>query len=160
MPDKIYDIAVRYILRRPHSEYELLVKLRRKGFMADEIEEVFETLREEKHLNDKLLAEQLVNYHNEHKPYGRFGLYHRLRKKGFKKEHISRAIEKNLSPDREREILEGLAMAKKNNLERLIATSSDQLAQQKQREKLARFLISRGFNNSLVLEVLEKVSPM
>jgi len=82
MKDNAYDAAVRYILRRPHTEYELLIKLKRKSYNIEEINIAIDNLKKEGHVDDARLALDLVVWHNKTRPMGSFGLRQSLRKRG------------------------------------------------------------------------------
>lgn len=167
MRDDAYQAAVRYILRRPHTEYELIVKLKRKGYHMDEINSAIDNLKKEQHIDDAVLACDLVNWHNQRRPLGRFGLRQRLRKKGVKTEHIQAALEKNLPERLERKLLWDLATKKYAQLQKIYDRVHEQEHDRGQgqqtdmplpvRDKLARFLIGRGFSNELIISVLEQI---
>jgi regulatory protein len=141
MNDSAYDAAARIILRRPHTVRELTEKLRKKNFSAEAIEEAISTLKEHHYLDDTKLAKQFVEWHINYKPMGRCALRFTMIKKGFQASDIESALER-LTSDVEKSLVKRLVEQR---------TAKGNVA----RDKLARFLLSRGFDNETVLTSLE-----
>jgi len=150
MNNSAYEAALRSLVRRPHAEGELKQKLRRKNFTQMEIELAIEKLRGEGQINDAQLACELVQWHLDYRPLGRMGLKRRLSLRCFKESHIEAALEQVLTPEAEQKALRSLFEA------RLRRTDLQQLSEQKRRERLARFALSRGFSTGLVLDQLDQ----
>ena len=141
MNDTAYEAAARMILRRPHTIKELTQKLRQKNFVADDIEAALATLKESHHLDDAKLAQQFVEWHIQYKPMGRRALRFTMMKKGFETSDIDTSLTQ-LTSEIERDLAQRLIEQR---------ASKGVVA----RDKLARFLLSRGFDNETVLTLLE-----
>lgn len=149
MPDSAYDAAARMLLRRPHSVRELTDKLKRKGFSVDDVSDTVERLQSEHHLHDAALARQLVRWHIEHRPSGRRAVRQRLQLKGLPAEHIDTALTELLTRDVEKDCAERALEG------RLRHTDLATLPRAKRRDRLARFLLSRGFDSDVVISLLD-----
>jgi regulatory protein len=143
MNDTAYEAAARMILRRPHTVKELTQKLRLKNFSADDIADAVTTLKESHHIDDTQLAKQFVEWHIKYNPMGRRALRFKMVKKGFEAADIESALEQ-LTSSVEHDLVKRL-------IEQRTARGNVT------REKLARFLLSRGFDNETVLTLLEAV---
>ncbi|MFO0702735.1 MAG: regulatory protein RecX [Candidatus Andersenbacteria bacterium] len=153
MDKTAYDAAARMLLRRPHSQRELTDKLRTKGFASDEVAAALDRLTSEHHLDDAALAAQLVRWHVEHRPSGRRAVKQRLLLKGLPAELIDGAIASILT----RNVEQGCAQ---RALElRLHHSDLATLPAGKRRDRLARFLLSRGFDSELVIDLLDHLAP-
>jgi SOS response regulatory protein OraA/RecX len=139
-----YQYAARLLLVRPHAEQDLAVKMRRKGFEASAIAAAIQQLRQEKHLDDARLVREVIEWHITYRPYGRQGLRARLARKGFTSSDINVALSERLTPTREREVC--LFLARKR------------AARTPDRDKLARFLLARGFAQDAVIDALDAVT--
>ncbi len=142
MNDTAYEAALRVLIRRPHAERELGVKLARKKFSQDEIAEAIARLKNEKYLDDAKLARDLVRWFVEYRPMGRRGVRFKMQQRGFSAEDIAAGLSENYPPEMEKTLAQKLVQTKPR------AT----------REKTARFLVSRGFATDIVLEALDQVS--
>ncbi|MFH0831177.1 MAG: regulatory protein RecX [Parcubacteria group bacterium] len=154
MNDTAYEAALRILLRRPHAEGELVEKLQRKKFSAEEVTATIGQLRAEKYLNDTKLASEFVAWHLEYKPMGRRGIRQRMLLRKFKPVDIETALQALVTPEAER------CAAQKLLESRLSRESIKKLAPQEQRERLARFMLARGFDTELVLSLLDKMTQL
>jgi len=141
-PD-IYLAALKILVRRPHAQEELVRKLKKKGYAADQIEQVIVRLQQEKYLDDAKLACELVEWHSKYRPLGRRGLFWRLKRKGFTTEHIEAALKKTWSPELELKMARQLTTRKPGT-----------------REQLIRFLQRRGFSDDVILTSLEDAKKL
>jgi regulatory protein len=122
--------------RRDHSEAEVTLKLKRKGFSAADIAKTLAWLKNNHLLNDALFARRYIESIVRSKPVGPRWLRHKLRAKGVATSVITSALAELLPPEREKELAQA-AVA------RWQRTHPD-TAQDPQR--LMRFLMSRGFS--------------
>jgi len=150
MDDNAYDAAARMLLRRPHAERELTDKLRRKQFSDDDIAAAVARLHDEHHFDDAALALQLVRWHVEHRPSGKRAVRQRLQLKGLPREAIDAAIAGALPQDVER------ACARRALESRTSKSDLSTLPPAKRRDRLARFLLSRGFDGDVVIDLLDE----
>ncbi len=150
MNNTAYETALRIILVRAHAEGELADKLRKKHFADQEIQETLDQLRAEKYINDAKLAREYVQWHLDYKPMGKRGIVQRLRLRKFKEADIEAAVRELVTP-------EVVAEGAKRLIElRLARTDLKSLSPDKRRERLARFLLSRGFDTDLVLSLIDQ----
>jgi len=149
MNNTAYETALRIILLRPHVEQELIDKLRKKEFGTEEIDETLIQLRAQKYINDTKLAADFVRHHLEYKPMGKRGIRQRMLIRRFKPADIEQAL-RSVTPEDE------LAACQRLLESRASRPSIIALPPAERRDKLARFLLSRGFDSELVLRVLQK----
>ncbi|MFO0705082.1 MAG: regulatory protein RecX [Candidatus Andersenbacteria bacterium] len=149
MNDTAYEAALRILVRRPHAEGELAAKLRKKEFPPEEIAVTLAQLRTEKQLNDPKLAREYVQWHLDYKPMGRRGIVQRLRLRKFKEPDIEAAVGELVTPEAER------AGALRLLESRLQHSDLAKLPPAKKRDRLARYLLARGFDTELVLSLLD-----
>ncbi|MDP2587798.1 MAG: regulatory protein RecX [bacterium] len=149
MKDTAYEAALRILVRRPHSEGELAQKLKRKSFDDDEIAATLDQLRADRHLDDSRLARDFVQYHLDYKPMGKRGIARRMYLKKFTQADIDQALVV-VDQQVEQRLAEQLARRK------LATTALQNTSPERQREKVVRFLLSRGFSNDTVGSLLDR----
>lgn len=133
--------AIRSLLHRRQSEQQIREKITKRFPEADP-EPVIERLKELNYLNDQALSEAWVNHRLMTSPRGKYALQRELRGKGV----TSSDQEKALKDYDEPAALKALALQKWSKI-------ADQNIH-KRREKLMRFLVSRGFTISDVVRVV------
>jgi len=148
--EKSFDEAVksagRLLSRRQHTVSELRGKLARREFPKPVIEEVVASLVERKFLDDASFAE---SYFNEltAKGLGLTRIRLEMRKRGVPPEISSEVLGRGFSEDDEaRRAAEAL---KKRHL--FFEREKDP---KKRREKMFRYLASRGFSSSVILKAV------
>lgn len=143
--------AMDFLAVRPLTEAELRTKLSAGGrFSSEEIAEALLQCRSRGYLNDELLASDAAQYLNSG-GRGRGMIRKKLRQRGIPEEMLTQALEE-ISPEAEMEAARAAADGKM----RLLVREKDA---RKKREKLFRFLISRGFAPDLSGRVVsEKMS--
>jgi len=149
MKDTAYEAALRILVRRPHSEGELAQKLKRKSFDDQEIAATLDRLRADRHLDDSRLARDFVQYHIDYKPMGKRGIARRMYLKKFTQADIDQALVV-VDQQVEQRLAEQLARRK------LTTTALQNTSPERQREKVVRFLLSRGFSNDTVGSLLDR----
>ncbi len=133
---KLLSFALKKLARRQYSVYEMDRLMRYKGYEGKEIETVIKKLLSLGYLNDKALAESLLELYTLHKPHGKMKLKAKLLQKGIPEDIISLQMEK-FDPAMERET--ALTAARRF----LIKNEPDQ-------QKLARFLARKGFSQEVI----------
>ncbi len=138
----------RYCAYRDRSKQEVKLKLSHYGLSPAESEDIMRTLTEEGFLDERRFA---VNYAN-----GKF------KSNSWGKIKISRGLESHgLSPDRIREGLESLDETQyQQKLEDLMKTKWERLAVDDvfiKKHRISSFLIGKGFEPSLVWELLDSM---
>ena len=142
MAKSVLEKAMDHLALRPLSTNELRTKLSSSGkYTPDEVDEAIDICRTKGYLNDSLLAADAAQFLNACGK-GRNLIRKKLRTRGISEEELSEALEK-LTPENESAAARSAAAGKL----RLLVREKDK---RKKREKLFRFLISRGFSPDLV----------
>ena len=136
--------AFRLLGRRPHSSYELKIKLKQKGYNDILINEVIKQLKESNYLNDYEFAKSFTEEHIKNKLWGQRKTEAELFKRGVNREIISRIINEEFSDSNQFDNAFKLAGKKYKALLKG-NTSSD-----KMHSKLISFLITRGYDYDIV----------
>lgn len=139
---KAYDRALNYLSYRPRSEQEIRQYLRGKAMADDQIDQILERLRRVGLVDDTAFAEAWVRNRAATKPRGARALRQELRLKGVAKPIVEEAI-----ADLD-EVPQALDAARPRAL-RLAALPAFEF-----RRKLGDFLLRRGFDYSVVREVV------
>ena len=145
MPESALKKAMDLLAARPLTEAELRNRLSSGGkFPPSEVEEALLCCRSRGYLNDALLASDAAKYLNAG-GRGRGLIRKKLRARGVSEENLNEALG-GLSAEDEAAAARNAGMSKL----RLLTREKDM---RKKREKLFRFLISRGFSPETVLGV-------
>jgi len=139
---KALEYAIRSLLRKRQTEKEIRERIQKRHPEAN-VEEVVTRLKELNYINDEEFSEAWVRHRSLTSPKGKFQLEQELRRKGVS----SRNREKALEEYDEKQVLTDVALRKWNKLR--------ETDQKKKREKLMRFLLSRGFAIGSVIEVVD-----
>ena len=140
--------AMDFLSVRPLTEAELRTKLTSGDrYSSEEIDDALSQCHARGYLNDELLAADAVQFLNSG-GRGRGIIRKKLRQRGVAEEILSQALEE-LAPEAE---MEAACNAADGKL-RLLTREKDA---RKKREKLFRFLISRGFSPDLTLKVVSE----
>jgi len=143
--------AFAYLARRQHSEKELAIKLKQKGYNVEFINEVLTELKENNLVNDKNFSLQFVDEMASRKKWSPKKIKAELIKKGISKEIISTVIEEKYS--RQAELENALAVANKKLKILKSKIDDDEIIKQ----KLFSFLYQRGYEYDLVNEIITSV---
>ncbi|MEK7127144.1 MAG: RecX family transcriptional regulator [Patescibacteria group bacterium] len=138
---KMFNFAINFISFRPRSEYEVRFRLKRKfkDSGPGQNDDVINKLKKIKLLDDEVFAKWFVDQRNTFRPKGKRVLEQELRIKGIKPE----IIKKVLSEDETSEFEKALGLISKKKLT--------------DREKIIRFLGSRGFPWDIINDVIAKI---
>jgi len=144
--NKIYNYCFLLLTSRPYSELEIRrkIKTRFKKIRTKQINVALEKLKELKYINDAEFAENYINYRTKISPRGKFLLKQELLKKGIKESLIEQVLNKI--------DLDELDLAKQLVEHKIKSLKS--FESQKQKDKLMRFLQSRGFGYDVIKEVV------
>lgn len=140
--------AMKFLAARPLSEFELLTKLRRAGYPDHECDNAIAECVKRHYLDDSQLTADYVDLLHQ-RNLGARQIKQKLLRRGLDKEEITGLL--NDSPDDE---IEAAERAMEGKL-RLLSRETDS---RKKREKLFRFMISRGFSPDLIFKLMEKYS--
>ncbi len=142
--EQAHEIALRFLSYRPRSEQEVADHLRRKGFDARTVEAELERLRNVGLVDDRAFAQFWVENRTAFRPRSRRALQAELRRKGIPPAIIQEVLQE-ASPD-ERALALRLARERARRLRGLDPLTF--------RRRLAGYLIRRGFDGELVMEIL------
>lgn len=145
---KCKDSALRTIERTYKTEKEIRDKLLLKEFDIDSIERTIEFLKEYNLLNDENYVRMYVK--DKIKNQGQNKIKYALMQKGINEELIKEEISK-FNDDSQKEVAYDLAVKKYN----VLCKREDD--KYKLSQKLYRFLTSKGYDYSIVSEVVRKV---
>lgn len=147
---KAKDSSFRYLGMRTHSSFELKIKLQKKKFSPEIIKHTLEYLQQNKYLNDEDFVKQFVLEKINKKKIGSALLTAELMKKGINRELIKVALS---GLDKELYLENALTLAKRK-LFQITRKVSDK---SKITQKLYSFLSSKGYENEIILNVVEKL---
>ncbi|OQA04756.1 MAG: Regulatory protein RecX [bacterium ADurb.Bin400] len=140
--------ALSLLKLRDRTVGEMRDKMRRKGYLGEEVEQVIAKLLEKDLLNDQRFAESYLRSQVQYRPSGR----HRIRakmKQLFLSDQLIQSVMSGYDVGTETEKAKDLTqrwLAKKAGI------TDDEI-----RQKLGRFLSSRGFDWEVVREVLDRI---
>lgn len=137
-----YNKALELLTLKDYTSFEIKTKLNKKGYDDDVIENVIYKLIEYNFINDERYANNYLNYSLKHKKHGKNKIIYSLRQKG-----IDKSILNNLNFDNDKEYEYALILGEKK---------FNKLTEDKnKKEKIYRYLLSRGYNIGAVLKVIE-----
>lgn len=146
------ETALKIIERSYKTKKEMEKRLLEKGYNLEEINETLKFLKRYNFINDESYAKAFVK--DKTKTQGKQKIKYALKNKGISEEIIEEELS-NLDMEREKENANILALKKYNIL---IKRENDKY---KIKEKIIRFLISRGYNYEVakdaVKEILESI---
>ncbi len=146
--NKALDTALRILTRRDHSRYELVQKLKRRGFSRENIDDAVASCERFDYINDDRTVHVYIRQ-LKHKGYGKKRIQLELKKKGFRSSHIQGILDQSVSETDERE---GAERILKKNIKRF-EREKEAL---KRRAKIYRFLHAKGFSPAIIAEMVDK----
>jgi SOS response regulatory protein OraA/RecX len=126
------------------EEAEMRRKLRRKGFSPADIQETVDWLYDRQLLDDAAFAERYIAATLHIKPVGKRWLRAKLGQKGVPLPVVEQILEQQISFAKEKELAAAAALLWKKT----------HPAKADDKEKLMRFLVSRGFSYDAITECL------
>jgi regulatory protein len=146
--NKALNTALRILARRDHSKYELVQKLKKRGFAREEIDDAILSCERFDYINDQRTAQVFIRQ-LKRKVYGKKRIQHELKKKGLKGTSIQGILDKSVSEADERE-----------GAERIVKKNSKRFEREKnglkRRDKIYRFLHARGFSQGVIARILKE----
>lgn len=140
---KIANRAFKILRYRERSVDELRARLIRVGFDGQLVDELVDELIADKTLDDERFANAFVNDYTNLKPKGNRFILNELNKKGIAKDTIVRL----LSTRDERKMIRQYVKKKASSLD---------IKNPKERQKLVRRLLTRGFTPDIVYEIIKE----
>ena len=138
--------AVRILANRDHSKYELKRKLQQRGFTLTVIDTVMVKCEHFNYINDKRTAHVYISQ-LKRKCFGKRFIRMALKKKRLSGTAIENILQKNYSEVDEHENAGKL-------LEKKMKTFEREADLKKRREKIYRFLYSRGFRKDIIADLI------
>jgi len=145
---KAQHTALSLLARRRHSKEEIRRKLKIRDFKPRIIERVLSECERLQYLDDETAADFFVA-ELVRKRFGLLRIKDAMNARGFDQDLINRMLEAHRLPEREPELAAAAAEKKKPTLLK-------ETDRRKRREKLVRFLRSRGFRPSTISAVLDE----
>lgn len=152
--EKAKNLTFKYLSFREHSEKEVRVYLRGKGFTEATVEAVIERMKELDYINDCRFAEMWTKNRAEAGRKGSNFLKKELLDKGITEELIENIIRAEYNADREYEAALEAALKKLKSYQNELSDSQSRAAV---KARLWRFLMQRGFQGSTVEKVVYQV---
>lgn len=145
MNEKAYNYAIKYLknIKTKKDVYDYLI---RKGFTDEETSEICDYIEEVGLVDDDLYVKFFVEDSFRIKNKGTRKIVYELKKRGIDDEKIEEAIEE--AGDMEYEAL-------KEAYERKLEATKSETDPCKRKNKIIRFLISRGFDYSDIKDIVD-----
>lgn len=150
--EKFYKASVRYLSFRPRSEKELRDYLTKKQCDPLIAKRIIDSLTRDKFLNDEEFARMWIRERTLIKPKAIRVIKMELKQKGISKELIESALEN--SDDSPIDLDLSLKLAEKK-----LRAIHDQTDKYKVKEKLGRYLASKGFDWDTIKAAIDQSLP-
>jgi len=138
---QVYDTAIKFLTRREHTKKEISLKLIRKYPQQDElIDSITNFLTEKDYLSESRFAEMIFRARTN-QLYGFNRVFFELKEKGLEDNLINEIISPKDSIWRE-----NIALLIKKKTQNILISDIDR----KQKNKLIKFLMGKGYNYELV----------
>lgn len=145
MNEKAYNYAIKYLknIKTKKDVYDYLI---RKGFTDEETSEVCDYIEEVGLVDDDLYVKFFVEDSFRIKNKGARKIVHELKQRGIDDDKINEAIEE--ASDMQYDAL-------KEAYERKLEATKSETDEYKRKNKIIRFLISRGFDYSDIKDIVD-----
>ncbi|MHB8580537.1 MAG: regulatory protein RecX [Ignavibacteriaceae bacterium] len=143
--------AYNFLSRRSHSEFELLTKLRQKGYDADLISPIIEELKENKYVDDLEFSREFTGENIRRKRWGKNKVKSALIRRHVDRDIISNVLAENFNAENEAE--NALALGAKKL--KLLAVKP--LPKEKLEQKLYSYLSTKGFDFEVIQKVIDSL---
>lgn len=150
MDSSHYKYIIWLLARRSYHSVQLREKLKKRGASPPEIEKILTQLKEQKFINDDQYIQSYIRDQLARKPQGIRKLRARLLQKGIKGPAVDRHL--NAAAPQEPDLAAAALEKKLKTLEKV--------PPQQKKEKLYRFLASRGFNADTINRALYKTKNL
>ncbi len=147
-PDKYLAKAAALCSKGEKCDYDIRLKLKQWEVSEQNADAVIQYLKHEKYIDNERYARAFVNDKLKFEKWGKLKISAHLKQKQIPEKLISEVfseIDKNISEKNLEEILKSKLKTEKN---------PDKM---KLKQKLFRFAASRGFENGLILQIVNKI---
>ena len=146
---KVLNSALRILTARDHSKYELAQKLKQRLFAPEDIEKAISECERLDYINDERTSGVYIRQRIR-KGYGLERIRHEMKKKGLRGQRIQNILCETVSDSVERESAERIL---KKNIKRFEREPD----LKKRKDKIYRFLYSRGFSQETIRNLLNTI---
>jgi regulatory protein len=147
---ELYDVALRALMRRPHSVNEMQKLLKRRASSDLLAQVVLARLKENGSLNDDRYAKQFTRQRTEIRRQGKFRIARDLRARGVPDTHIQSAIEESADESAERAAI-------RHRIDRKLKLTRGEISDKKI-ASLYRSLIAAGFPSDAIRRELKSIT--
>jgi regulatory protein len=148
MSDSAYVAALRMLGGRELSERQVRQRLARRGYDADEIDAAITRLVRDRSLDDERAARAMAHAETSLKKRGRRRVQQRLQAAGIASAVAQRAIQETF------QTIDGDALMDAALQKRL--RGREQIADEREFQRLYRYLVGQGFESDRVLSLLRR----
>lgn len=145
---KALDIAYRYLSYRSRTVSEIKEKLKKVQVSSEVIEKVILKLKDLKLVDDRTFAFNMAKEIVRIKHCGPYYIKGKLRQKGIENKIAEDAVSAAFSEEDEKSVAIRLAIKK---------MKGQQLSSEKERDRLSRFIKSKGYSWEVIRETLEYI---
>ena len=146
----LYEAAIKILMRRSHSVYEMKKALIRRTADEDLVKRVIDRLKRENLIDDARYAKQFARQRTEIRRQGKFRIARDLRGRGIPDRHIESALEQSSYPEAERATI-------RHRIERKLKLFRGEL-DQKKIASLYRSLLHAGFPSDAIRRELRSLT--
>ena len=132
------EYLLRFLSRRIYSRYEILKKLKNKGYTENIVSNLVLWLENKNYINDELFAEMWAQFRLQNKPIGSYKLNQELRLKGIKQDIIKKIIDKTYNE------IDELTVARNLIKDKIVSAKIKNIRIDP--KKIYNFLLRRGFS--------------
>jgi regulatory protein len=147
---ELYDVALRALMRRPHSVHEMQKLLKRRASSDLLAQVVLARLKENGSLNDDRYAKQFTRQRTEIRRQGKFRIARDLRARGVPDAHIRSAIEDASDESAERAAI-------RHRIDRKLKLTRGEISDKKI-ASLYRSLLAAGFPSDAIRRELKSIT--
>src|SRR5579871_5153327 len=147
---ELYDIALRALMRRPHSVKEMQKLLDRRASHKLLAQVVMARMKENGQLDDARYAQQFTRQRTEIRRQGKFRIARDLRARGVSDADIQAAVESNTDEESQR-------LAIRHRIERKLKLSRGEISDNKI-ASLYRSLLAAGFPSDAIRRELKSIT--
>lgn len=144
----VLNTALRILTRRDHSRFELVRKLKQRGFCQEDIDVAVSSCERFDYINDERTARVYIRQ-LKRRGYGKKRIQLELNKKGLKGDPIQQILDESVS---ERDESEGAERILTKNVKRFEREKD----LHKRRDKMYRFLNTRGFSRDVITNTIKR----
>lgn len=132
------EYLLRLLSRRIYSRYEILKKLKNKGYTENIVSNLVLWLENKNYINDELFAEMWAQFRLQNKPIGSYKLNQELRLKGINQDIIKKSINKAYDE------IDELTLARNLIKDKIMSAEIKNIRIEP--KKIYNFLLRRGFS--------------